>query len=113
MNIMKIKALLMLGLGVLSGNLYAKDYLISTPNTSLLITAVPGEKSKFQYYGCRIFEKDIQGIYDSGLAFGLESYPVFGLNTPGERAMAVTHADGNMSLDLAVEEVKQYTSNEA
>ena len=27
--------------------------------------------------------------------------------------MAVTHADGNMSLDLAVEEVKQYTSNEA
>ncbi|MBC5603284.1 alpha-galactosidase [Bacteroides difficilis] len=110
---MKIKALLMLGLGVLSGNLYAKDYLISTPNTSLLITAVPGEKSKFQYYGCRIFEKDIQGIYDSGLAFGLESYPVFGLNTPGERAMAVTHADGNMSLDLAVEEVKQYTSNEA
>ena len=113
MNIMKIKALLMLGLGVLSGNLYAKDYLISTPNTSLLITAIPGEKSKFQYYGCRIFEKDIQGIYDSGLAFGLESYPVFGLNTPGERAMAVTHADGNMSLDLAVEEVKQYTSNEA
>ena len=113
MNIMKIKALLMLGLGVLSGNLYAKDYLISTPNTSLLIAAVPGEKSKFQYYGCRIFEKDIQGIYDSGLAFGLESYPVFGLNTPGERAMAVTHADGNMSLDLAVEEVKQYTSNEA
>ena len=103
----------MLGLGVFSGNLYAKDYLISTPNTSLLITAVPGEKSKFQYYGCRIFEKDIQGIYDSGLAFGLESYPVFGLNTPGERAMAVTHSDGNMSLDLAVEEVKQYTSNEA
>ena len=103
----------MLGLGVFSGNLYAKDYLISTPNTSLLITAVPGEKSKFQYYGCRIFEKGIQGIYDSGLAFGLESYPVFGLNTPGERAMAVTHSDGNMSLDLAVEEVKQYTSNEA
>lgn len=103
----------MLGLGVFSGNLYAKDYLISTPNTSLLITAVPGEKSKFQYYGCRIFGKDIQGIYDSGLAFGLESYPVFGLNTPGERAMAVTHSDGNMSLDLAVEEVKQYTSNEA
>ena len=103
----------MLGLGVLSCNLYAKDYLISTPNTSLLITVEPSGKSKFQYYGCRILEKDIQGIYDSGLAFGVESYPVFGLNTPGERAMAVTHSDGNMSLDLAVEEVDQYTSNEA
>lgn len=103
----------MLGLGVLSCNLYAKDYLISTPNTSLLITVEPSGKSKFQYYGCRILEKDIQGIYDSGLAFGVESYPVFGLNTPGERAMAVTHSDGNMSLDLAVEEVDQYTLNEA
>lgn len=103
----------MLALGVLSGNLYAKDYLISTPNTSLLITATPGEKSKLQYYGCHISEDDIQGIYDSGLAFGVESYPVFGLNTPGERAMAVAHSDGNMSLDLVVEQVKQYTSDEA
>ena len=103
----------MLVLGVFSGNLCAKDYLISTPNTSLLITADSGEKSKFQYYGCRISEKDIQGVYDSGLTFGVESYPVFGLNTPGERAMAVAHSDGNMSLDLVVEEVKQYTLDEA
>lgn len=103
----------MLVLGVCSGGLHAKDYLISTPNTSLLITATPGEKSKYQYYGSRISEQDIQGIYDSGLAFGVESYPVFGLNTPGERAMAVTHPDGNMSLDLVVEQVRQYTSDEA
>lgn len=102
----------MLILGVLSSNLNAKDYLISTPNTSLLITATPGEKSRFQYYGSRISENEIQGIYDSGLALGAESYPVFGVNTPGERAMAVTHADGNMSLDLAVEEVKQYTAED-
>lgn len=110
---MKINAFLLLALGFFSGNLHAKDYLISTPNTSLLLTATPGEKSKFQYYGSRISEQDIQGIYDTGLAFGVESYPVFGLNTPGERAMAVMHADGNMSLDLAVEEVKQYVSGEA
>lgn len=103
----------MLVLEACSSSLHAKDYLISTPNTSLLITATPGEKSKFQYYGSRITEKDIQGIYDSGLAFGVESYPVFGLNTPGERAMAVAHPDGNMSLDLVVEQVKQYVSDEA
>ena len=106
---MKTKSLLILLLGVLSGSLSAKDYLISTPNTSLLITANPGEKSKFQYYGSRISEKDIQGIYDSNLAFGVESYPVFGLKTAGERAMAVTHSDGNMTLDLLVENVRQYT----
>lgn len=109
---MKTKTLLMLVLGALSGSLNAKDYLISTPNTSLWITANVGEKSRFQYYGSRISEKDIQGIYDSSLAFGVESYPVFGVNTAGERAMAVTHADGNMSLDLVVEEVKQYTTED-
>lgn len=109
----KTKILLMLVLGAMSGNLCAKDYLISTPNTSLLITATPGEKSKFQYYGSRISDREIQGIYDSGLAFGVESYPVFGLNTAGERAMAVTHPDGNMSLDLVVEEVKQYPAEGA
>lgn len=109
---MKTKSLLILLLGVLSGSLSAKDYLISTPNTSLLITANPGEKSKFQYYGSRISEKDIQGIYDSNLAFGVESYPVFGLKTAGERAMAVTHSDGNMTLDLIVENVRQYTEKD-
>ncbi|MCM1612921.1 alpha-galactosidase [Phocaeicola massiliensis] len=109
---MKNKSLLMLVLGVLSGSLSAKDYLISTPNTSLLITANPGEKSKFQYYGSRISEKDIQGIYDSSLTFGVESYPVFGLKTAGERAMAVTHSDGNMTLDLVVENVRQYTEKD-
>lgn len=81
---MKKKICLMLLLGGLCSSSVAKDYLVSTPNTSLLITAVPGEKSKFQYYGSRIEERDIQGVYDSGQAFGVESYPVFGLNTPGE-----------------------------
>ena len=110
---MKTKLLLILTLGTCACGLHAKDYLISTPNTSLLITATPGEKSKFQYYGSRISEQDIQGVYDSGLGFGVESYPVFGLNTPGERAMAVAHPDGNMSLDLVVEQVYQYVSDEA
>ena len=106
---MKIKLFTVLLLGVFSNTMIAKDYLISTANTSLLITATPGEKSKFQYYGSRIAETDIQSIYDSGLAFNVESYPVFGINTAGERAMAATHADGNMSLDLVVEEVNQYS----
>lgn len=110
---MRKRICLFLVLGALCISSFAKDYLISTPNTSLLVTATPGEKSKFQYYGSHISEKEIQSIYDSGLAFGVESYPVFGLNTPGERAMAVTQADGNMSLDLVVDQVKQYSVDEA
>lgn len=94
------------------GTISAKDYLVSTRNTSMLISANIGEKSKIQYYGSNISDNEIQSIYDSGLAMNADSYPAFGLNTSGEKAVAVTHADGNMSLDLVVEDVKQYTDKE-
>lgn len=100
---------LMMAMGLLiSAPLLSKDYLISTPRTSLLITANEGEKSKMQYYGVSITSVQIQNIYDAGLAFEADSYPAFGLQTVGEKAVAITHADGNMSLDLGVDNVKQY-----
>lgn len=89
-----------MALGFFSGSLPAQDYLVSTPNTSLLINATPGEKVKTQYYGSKIESRDIQGIYDTGTAFNADGYPTFGLHTMGEKAMAVTFPDGNMSLDL-------------
>lgn len=100
---------LMMAMGLLiSAPLLSKDYLISTPRTSLLITANEGEKSKMQYYGVSITPAQVQNIYDAGLAFEADSYPAFGLQTVGEKAVAITHADGNMSLDLGVDNVKQY-----
>ena len=100
---------LMMAMGLLiSAPLLSKDYLISTPRTSLLITANKDEKSKMQYYGVSITPVQIQNIYDAGLAFEADSYPAFGLQTVGEKAVAITHADGNMSLDLGVDNVKQY-----
>lgn len=99
----------MMAMGLLiSAPLLSKDYLISTSRTSLLITANEGEKSKMQYYGVSITPGQIQNIYDAGLAFEADSYPAFGLQTIGEKAVAITHADGNMSLDLGVDNVKQY-----
>lgn len=110
---MNIKLCLVVGLGLfLSNALLAKDYLISTHGTSLLITANTGEKSKIQYYGIGITPAQIQNIYDAGLAQGADSYPAFGLQTVGEKAVAITHSDGNMSLDLAVDTVMQYTSED-
>ena len=50
-------------------NVNAQDYLISTPNTSLLLTAKPGEAARIHYYGTRIEENRIQQIFDSNLAF--------------------------------------------
>ncbi|MFI3315855.1 MAG: alpha-galactosidase, partial [Rikenellaceae bacterium] len=92
---------------------WAKDYLISTPKTSLLIRANEGEKSLFQYYGVRIEESDVSSIYDAGLAEWEDSYSTFGINSNGTKAIYVTHSDGNMSLELVVKEVKQYSTEQA
>lgn len=110
---MKTKSYLLLtALGFLSSSLFAQDYLVSTPNTSLLIKATPGETVKIQYYGSKIENSDIQGIYDAGIVFNADSYPAFGLQTMGEKAIAATQPDGNMSLDLKIEQVKQYPTKD-
>lgn len=109
---MKTRVYLLLALGLFSSSLLAKDYLISTPNTSLLIKAVAGEKVKIQYYGSKIKSAEIQHIYDSGLAFEADGYPAFGLQTAGEKAISATQPDGNMTLDLIVVQVKQYSSGD-
>lgn len=96
-----------------AGNVSAKDYLISTRNTSLVISADEGEMSKFQYYGIKLSENEVSGIYDAGIAFNSESYPAFGIRSGGEKAFSVTHNDGNMSVDLAVESVRQYSNDKA
>lgn len=91
----------------------AQDYLISTPNTSLLLTAKPGEAARIHYYGTRIEKDRIQQIYDAGLALRSESYPAFGIHSYNDKAIQVTHVDGNMSLEMVVESVKQYEVPEA
>lgn len=108
------KFLGLLLLGTLSaGTLSAKDYLVSTRHTSLLIKADEGKQARFQYYGTKIAENEIDGIYNAGLAYWAETYPCFGISSYGEKAFAVAHSDGNMSVDLVVEGVRQYSDEEA
>lgn len=108
----KFLGLLLLG-ALSAGTLSAKDYLVSTRHTSLLIKADEGKQARFQYYGTRIAENEIDGIYNAGLAYWAETYPCFGISSYGEKAFAVAHSDGNMSVDLVVEGVRQYLDEEA
>ncbi len=108
----KFLGLLLLG-ALSAGTLSAKDYLVSTRHTSLLIKADEGKQARFQYYGTRIAENEIDGIYNAGLAYWAETYPCFGISSYGEKAFAVAHSDGNMSVDLVVEGVRQYSDEEA
>ena len=75
----------------------AKDILVNTPNTTLLLKAEEGKPLHVSYYGERI--SNVSQVYD---AFSLweEAYPAFGAGCQEITALDVKHADGNMSTEL-------------
>ncbi len=56
---------------------------------------------KHVYYGNKLSETDLQNIDFAGTP-NMPAYPVYGLNCPGESALAVKHADGNMTLQMEI-----------
>ena len=109
---MRRKMYLFTGLSLLSMALSAENICVSTPNTSLVINASEGQELKFIYYGEKLSEDDLKNISSSGLP-QFPAYPVYGMNCPGEAALAVKHADGNMSLQMEVEKTASRTENNA
>lgn len=86
--------------------LFADRYEISTANTTLLLETGTGRRVNFVYYGPRV--NSIDEIYNTNSNIGWNAYPCFGINCTCEHALAVTHADGDVSLELATQEVLQY-----
>lgn len=90
---------------LLTGSLFSQNVCVSTPKTSLVLSAPTGSELKHVYYGNKLTETDLQNIELAGTS-DMPAYPVYGLNCPGESALAVKHGDGNMSLQMEVVEVK-------
>lgn len=89
---------------------WAGNYLVSTPRTSLIVTADNGKAPLFQFYGSKV--TNAQEVFDAGMALNRPSYPAFGLHTDGEKAITIQQPDGNMTLDLVVDHVDQTTDSE-
>lgn len=101
---------LLTGAAILAGQILARNVSVSTPGTSLVLSAPTGGELKFVYYGDKLSDNDLENL-DPAESGNYAAYPAYGLNGPAEVALAVRHADGNMTLDLAVERVE--TSQEA
>lgn len=98
---MKKHILLLTGFSLIWSMLPAQQLSISTPNTSLVLEAPAGGELKYLYYGNRLTDNDLQNLSCSGSPT-FSAYPVYGMNCPGETALAVRHADGNMTLQMEV-----------
>ncbi len=79
---------------------------IGTEGISLVLDARRGEDLKILYFGEKLCDADLGTLLHSGMQ-SCTAYPVYGMNAPAEPALAVVHADGNMTLDMAVENVSQ------
>lgn len=99
---------LLAGASILATNaLFAQNICISTPNTSLVLKAQKGGELKYLYYGNKLSKTDFENIEQAGNC-NHNAYPVYGMNCPGEVALSVKHADGNMSTQMSVVDVDTY-----
>ena len=95
----------LLGALLLTGSLFSQNVCVTTPKTSLILSAPIGGELKHVYYGNKLSETDLQNIDFAGTP-NMPAYPVYGLNCPGESALAVKHADGNMTLQMEIVQVR-------
>ncbi|MCM1110558.1 MAG: alpha-galactosidase [Clostridium sp.] len=89
----------------------AETIHIATPGTSLVLDAEKGQPLRTLYYGNLLNSTDIDNLRDSGFR-GHNAYPVYGLWPEGDNAFAAVHADGNMTLDMAVTDVAERTDSD-
>ena len=100
----KLTLLSLLTASVVAIPMYAETVHVSTSKTSLVLDAVKGEPLKFVYYGSALGDSDLKNITSAG-GNTFNAYPVYGLWPEKEAAMSAVHADGNMTLDMAVTDV--------
>lgn len=91
---------------------FAEKIHVSTPSTSLLLDGEKGSDLKFLYYGAALNPAEVEAIANTGMK-QLPAFPFYGNFPEHESAMALTHADGNMTLDMAVEDISKTTENGA
>ncbi len=77
---------------------------IATPNTELILDGEVGGDLSFLYYGNILSDTDIESLTDAGVSWN-DVYPTYGHWTNAEKALEVTHSDGNMSTCVKVESI--------
>ena len=84
----------------------AEQVVIETRNTSLVLEVEKGKQPKYVYYGAKLSAQELAHL-QLPRDGRMEAYPAYGLNAPAEAALAMRHADGNLSTALVCEGYEQ------
>ncbi len=74
-------------------------FTLQTRNTTLALNLTEGRDAQIVYYGNTVTDPAL--LQDAGFR-GQTAYPAYGLSGAAETALAITQADGNKTLSLAV-----------
>lgn len=79
----------------------AEKVVVATPHTQMVLSADKGEAARILYYGPTLAQADLDNLDTAESP--CDAYPAYGMQCAMETALALTHADGNMTLQLQVE----------
>ncbi len=88
-------ALLMAGVQTAS----AEQVVVQTKNTTMVLNVDEGIQPQYVYFGAKLSDSDLQHMQRTH-GGRMNAYPAYGMNCPAEAALAMTHADGNLSTAL-------------
>ena len=98
------KILFLACLMVSASTAWAKQVVIQTKNTTMVLDVETGKQPQYVYYGAKLSDYDLQNL-QAPRNGRMDAYPAYGMNCPAEAAVAMTHADGNMSTELFATDV--------
>ena len=102
-----MKKILFLAIFLAAGSMSrAEQVVIQTKNTTMVLDVENNKQPQYIYYGTRLSDYDLQHLQlpRSGR---MNAYPAYGMNCPAEAAIAMRHADGNLSTELFVSDLKK------
>ena len=94
-----------------SQTMMAEQVVVGTKGMTLVLNVENGRQPQYQYFGAKLSEADL-GNLPSPRNGRMDAYPAYGQNTPAEAALAMRHADGNLSTELVATGVERQKNND-
>ena len=95
------KAMILGMLLAVSMSMQAKQVTIQTKNTTMVLEVENGKQPQYVYFGAKLSDFDLAHLQAPHNG-RMDAYPAYGMNCPAEAALAMKHADGNLSTALYV-----------
>ena len=84
----------------------AEQVVVSTKGMSLVLNVEKGRQPQYVYFGRHLSSSELQQL-QSPVGGRMDAYPAYGMNAPAEAALAMRHADGNLSTELVATGVER------